>query len=116
MRPSDEWKKMMLTEGIKLNVLDENDLARIRLKNGIVDDFVEVLSVPLREKFQGARRAIRSAPQTFSIQVLAKAIKQVAICIYESGKIFLRKAIALARESFFEIKIGIAALNHRLCG
>jgi hypothetical protein len=71
MRPSDEWKKMMLTEGIKLNVLDQNDLARVRLENGIVDDFVELLPITLREKFQGARRAIRSAPQTFSIQVFA---------------------------------------------
>src|SRR5450759_644438 len=80
MRPSGERKKMMLTERIEFDVFDQNDLARIRLKNGIVDDFVEVLSVTLRQKFQGARRAIRSAPQTFSVQVLAKAIKQVAIC------------------------------------
>ena len=42
---------MMLTEGIKLDVLDQNDLASVRLENGIVNDLAEVLPITLREKF-----------------------------------------------------------------
>src|SRR6266403_1784423 len=106
---------MMLTEGIKLDVLDQNDLARVRLENGVVDDLAKILPITLGEKFQRARRAIRRTSQTFAIQILANAIKQIAICIRESGKIFFRKTVALARESFVEIEIGIAALNHGLC-
>jgi hypothetical protein len=104
---------MMLTERIKLNALNENDLARVGFENGIVDDFVEILPVTLRQKFQCARRAIRGSSQAFSIQIFANSIEQVAICMCQSGKLFFLKAMALASESFFEIKIGIAALNHR---
>src|ERR1700730_2301641 len=112
MRATDEWKQMMLTEGIKLDVLDQNDLARVRLENGIVNDLAQVLPITLCEKFQRARRPIRRASQTFAIQIFANAIKQIAICVCESGKILFRKAITLTHESFVEIKIGIAALNH----
>src|SRR5206468_5032480 len=115
VHPTNEWKQMMLAQRIKLNVLDQNDLARVGFENSIVDDCVEVLAITLREKFQCARRAVRRASQTFAIQVLANAFQQLAICICKSGKTLFLKAIAFTRESFFEIKIGIAALNHGLC-
>src|ERR1700756_350615 len=103
---------MMLTEGIKLDVLNQYDLTRVRLEDCVINDFAEILPVSLCQKFHRARSAIGRASQTLAIQILANAIKQLAICICEPGKIFFRKTIALTRESFFQIEIGIGALNH----
>ena len=83
-------------------------------KTRVINDFAEILPVSLCQKFHRARSAIRRASQTLAIQILANAIKQLAICICQPGKIFFRKAIALTRESFFHIKIGMGALNHEL--
>ena len=114
VRPTNEWKQMMLTERIKLDVLNQYDLTRVRLEDRMINDFAEILSVSLRQKFHRARSAIGRALQTLAIQILANATKQLAIRICESSKILSRKAIALTRESFFQIKIGIVALNHTL--
>src|SRR5438552_17827626 len=112
VRPSDERKQMMLTQGIKLDILDQNDLARIRLENSVINDLVEVLPITLREKFQGARCAVRGASQTFSIDVLTDAVKQFAVRIRDSVELLFLYPIALPCESFFKIEIGVAALTH----
>src|SRR6266478_3260092 len=64
---------MMFAQRIQLNVLYQNDLACIRFEHRIVNDFVEVLPIALREKFQRPRSAIRGASQTFSIEKVCDA-------------------------------------------
>ena len=66
---------MMFAQRIKLDVFDQNDLACSGLENRPVDDLIEILPIALREKLQGARRAIGRAPETFSISVLPDALK-----------------------------------------
>src|SRR6266516_2678719 len=87
VRPADEWKQMMFAHRIKLDVLDENDLARFRLEDGIINNLVQVLPIPLGEELQSTRRPIRRASQTFSIQIFADALKQVAIRLRDSVEV-----------------------------
>src|SRR5439155_15984459 len=85
---------------------------RIRFEDGIVDNLVEVLPITVREKFQSACCAVGGALQTLSVDVLPNSIKQFAVCPRDCIEIFFRQPIAFARESFLDVKIGIAALNH----
>src|SRR6266542_971611 len=55
MCASGKRKQMVLAQRIQLNVLDQNDLARIRFENRIVNDLIEVLPIALRKKFRAAR-------------------------------------------------------------
>src|SRR5690349_10993507 len=41
----NKWKKMMLTHRVELDVLDQNDLARVGTEDCAVDDFVQILAV-----------------------------------------------------------------------
>jgi hypothetical protein len=112
VRPADEGKQMMLAQRIKLDVLDQNDLARLRLEDGIVNNLFEVLPITLGEKFESTRCAVRRASQTFSIDIFTDALKQFAVGSPDSVEVFFSKAIALARESLFDVETGIAPLNH----
>src|SRR5438552_12465717 len=106
---------MMLAHRIKLDVLDQNDLARLRLEDGIVNDLVEVLPITLREKFQRARGTVGSASQPFAIQIFADTLKQFAVGFRDFAEVLFSKPIALASKTFLDVEIGIAALNHGSC-
>ncbi len=75
---------MVLAQRIQLNILDQNDLARIRFENRIVNDLIEVLPIALRKKFQGACRPVGCTSQAFSIKIFADPAKQFAICFRDS--------------------------------
>jgi len=115
MRAADEGKQMVLTQRIKLNVFDQDDLTRTRLENGPVDDLIEILPITLCEKLQRPRRPIWSSLETLSINILSNAFKQFAVRVRNSVEISSWQAIALAREAFLDIKIGIMTLNNVLC-
>jgi hypothetical protein len=115
MRATDEGKQMVLTQRIKLNVFDQDDLTRTGFENGPVDDLIEILPITLCEKLQRARRPIRGSLETVSINIFPNALKQFAVRVRNSVEISLWQAIALARETFPNIKIGIMTLNHVVC-
>ena len=114
VRATNEGKQMVLTQGIKLNVFDQNDLTRTGLENGSVDDLLEILPIALCEELQRARCPIRGALETLSINILPNALKQVAVRVRNSIEVSLWQPIALAREALFNIELGMTALNHRL--
>jgi hypothetical protein len=115
MRATDEGKQMVLTQRIKLNVFDQDDLTRTGLENGPVDDLVEILPITLREKLQRAPRPIWGSLETLSINIFPNGLKQFTVRIRNSVEVSLWQAIVLARETFLNIKIGIMTLNHVLC-
>jgi len=114
MRAADKGQQMVFTQRIKLDVFDQDDLTRTGLENGPVDDLIEILSITLCEKLQGARRPIRGSLETFSINVFPNALKQFAVRVRNSVEISLWQAIALACKTFPNIKIRIMTLNHAL--
>jgi len=69
----------------------------------------------LCEKLQRPRRPIWGSLETLSINIFPNALKQFAVCFRNSVEISFWQAIALAREAFLDIKIGIMTLNHLLC-
>src|SRR5213075_2130150 len=73
----------------------------------------EILSITLCEKLQGARRPIRGSLETFAINIFPNALKQFAVRVRNSVEISRWQAIALSRETFPNIKIGIMTLNHK---
>jgi hypothetical protein len=115
MRATDEGKQMMLTQRIKLNVFDQDDLTCTGFENGPVDDLVEILSITLCEKLQRARCPIWGSLETLSINIFPNALKEFTVRIRNSVEISLWHATALARETFPNIEIGIMTLNHVLC-
>ena len=78
---------MMFAQGVKLNVLDQDNLARIRLENRIVNNLIEVLPITLREKFECSRRAVRGASQAFAIEIFADSLKQFAVGFGDSVEV-----------------------------
>ncbi len=60
VRLSNKRQKVMLTQRIKLDVFDKNDLTCIGLVDRIVNDVVQILSIPVGQKLQCTRRSIRS--------------------------------------------------------
>ena len=50
---------MMLAHGVKLDVLHEHNLARVRLENRAVNYLIEALTIAVGQKLEGARRARR---------------------------------------------------------
>src|SRR4029077_11701724 len=106
---------MVFTQRIKLNVFDQDNLTCTGLENGPVDDLVDTLSITLCEKLQRARCPIWGSLETLSINIFPNGLKQFTVGVCNSVEISLWQAIALAREAFPNIKIGIMTLNHVLC-
>src|SRR6478672_13759838 len=47
VRPADKREQVMFAQGIKFNILDQYNLARIGIEKRIVDDFLETLPVAI---------------------------------------------------------------------
>ena len=77
--PTNEWKQVMFAHRIKLDVFDQNNLARFRIEDGVVNDLFDALAITLREKFHCPRRAGRRFYQTLSRRIFPDRIEQVAI-------------------------------------
>ena len=78
VRLADEGQKMMLAHRIKLDVLHENDLARVRSENRLVNDGVEILAITVGQKLVGFRRPDRSLEQTFALRILTDRFQNFA--------------------------------------
>jgi len=79
VRAADEREQMMFAQRVKLDVFDENDLARLGIEDSIVNDLLHALAVTLREKFQCARGPCRCPYQSLSRGIFADRIEQIAI-------------------------------------
>src|SRR5947207_15019028 len=71
MRLADERQEMVFAQRIKLDVFHEDDLARFRIEERVIDDVVQVLAVTIGEKFKGARRPVRRAEQALALGIFA---------------------------------------------
>ena len=76
---ADEWEQMMLAHRIEFDVFDENDFARFRIEDGVVDDLLDALAIALREKFHRARRPSWRFRQALAIPVFTDRVEQFAI-------------------------------------
>src|SRR3954464_8004865 len=45
---ANEWQQMMLAHRVKLDVFYQNDLARVRSENCLVNDGIEILAITVR--------------------------------------------------------------------
>ena len=70
---------MMLAEGVKFDVFDQNDLARLGIKDRVVDDFFDALAIALSEKLRCARGARGSLYQPLTIGVFADGVEQITV-------------------------------------
>ncbi len=76
VRLADKRKQMVLAHRIKLDVFDENDLARFRIEDRIVDHLIEVLPITGSQKFECARCATRGFKQPFALRIFANGFEQ----------------------------------------
>src|SRR5207237_6165158 len=76
---ADEWEQMMLAHRIEFDVFDENDFARFRIEDGVVDDLLHALAIALREKFHRARSPSWRFRQALAIPVFTDRVEQFAI-------------------------------------
>ena len=73
----------MLAQGIKLDVFDQDDLARFRIENRMVDNLIDVLPITLGQEFERARSSRRSSGQPLSLRIFANRLEQIAISVFE---------------------------------
>ncbi len=73
---ANERKEMMFAHRVKLDVLNQNDFARIGGEDRTVDYVFEILPVAVGYKLKGARRARWRPQQTFSRRILANRFEQ----------------------------------------
>src|SRR5436190_7759138 len=71
-----ERQEMMLTHGVKLDVLHQHDLARLGIEDRVVNQSVEALAVTRRQKIEGACRAVWRSPQSLTLGILADGFEQ----------------------------------------
>src|SRR5947208_2885486 len=84
---------MMLAHRIEFDVLDENNFARFRIEDGVVDDLLHALAIALREKFHRAARAMEFLTQGYRQSV--EEIVNNAVFDSEASEIILVKDIEL---------------------
>lgn len=98
-----EGDQMVLAETEDLNVLDDDQLVVIFVKDGAVNDVSQVLLVTLCEVHHGFCIAFRSAMETFSFGILADAFKECTDgarqLFLASGRLFGRGFESFARAS-----------------
>src|SRR5947207_13691180 len=87
MRLADERQQMVFAQGIKLDVFHEDDLARFRVEDRVIDDVVQVLAVTIGEKFKGACGPVRCPEQTLPLGIFADGCEQIAEGTLHSGEL-----------------------------
>ena len=76
MRPADKRQQMMFAHRVKLDVFDQNDLARVGIEDRAVNDLIEILPITLREKLKGARRASPAfSARPSPMRILARSLR-----------------------------------------
>ena len=71
VRAADEREEMMFAERVKFDVFDQDDLARLRIEDRIVNDLFDALAIALGEKFHRARGTRGRAREALSLGVFA---------------------------------------------
>jgi len=85
---TEKGQEVMLTERIELNIFDDDHLIVIGFEYRAIDDFIDIVLIPLRQVLKGLRGALRSFLKTLSGNVFPDVF-------YESLKIFIHGIIRL---------------------
>src|SRR6266571_3428070 len=108
----------MLAHRIKLDVLDQNNLARFGAEDRAVYDLIEVLPISVSEELERARGAGWRSEQTFTLRVFSDRLEQIQKRFFHPLQ--LRCAATWnasdAARGRFELGLVIVHQSSQLCG
>src|SRR5712691_3997988 len=97
MASFDEGQEVMFAHRIKLDVFDENDLARVGVEDRIVHDLLDALSITLSEKLKSPGRQHGGFPQALTLHIFADSFENFAKRIRQRVKAGTTETVGLAR-------------------
>src|SRR5437867_642869 len=108
----------MLAHRIKLDVLDQNNLARFGAEDRAVYDLIEVLPISVSEELERARGAGWRSEQTFTLRVFSDRLEQIQKRFFHPLQLrcaatWNTSDAALGR---FELGLVIVHQSSQLCG
>lgn len=86
---SSEWDEVMLAQRVNLDVLYNDQLVVVLMKDGTVDDFAQILLVALCEEEKRLGITIWRVSEAFSIRIFAYALENSPDCAGEFGQTFV---------------------------
>ena len=78
----------MFAHRVKLDVFDQNDLARVRIENRVVDDVVQTLPVAVGQELEGAGGAIGRLEQSLALRIFADRFEQIVERAFHSRELW----------------------------
>ena len=110
---ADEREQMMLAHRVKLDVLNQNNLARVGIENRVVDDLFHALAIALGEKFHRPGRTCRRPCQSLTRRILSDGVEQIAVDFSQSSDLTRWQRLGQSREAVFSFNFGVVCSQDR---
>ncbi len=78
---ADKGQQVMLAQRIQLDVLEDHHLVVVGSEQRTVDDFLQVLLVPMTQILHGLGSALWRVEQTFALGVFTQALEDLAVVV-----------------------------------